>query len=57
MSISHFESALKLDEKYLKSRIILSGEGFSKRCFDQNKIRGFLVFVKLAKQLMTLYFI
>ena len=57
MSISHFESAIKLDEKYLKSRIILSGEGFSKRCFGQNKTRGFfLVFVKLAKQLMTSVF-
>lgn len=57
MSVSHFESAAKLDCTYLKDRISLSGQQFAYRFISQNKFSGiFLVFFKLMKQLLFSFY-
>ena len=59
MSINHFEAAYKLELNYLKDRISLSGQQFSLRVINQNKLIGiFLIIFKVTKQFFfSIYFL
>lgn len=51
MSITHFEASFKLEKKYLRERIILSGQQFSFQNIKENLIKGYIfIFLKLTKQ-------
>lgn len=51
MSITHFEAAFKLEKKYLRERIMLSGQQFSFQNIKENLIKGYIfIFLKLTKQ-------
>ncbi len=56
MSITHFEAKQKIEKKYLKDRILLSGIQFSFKNIKEQGVLGFLIILlKILKQSIDLF--